>query len=115
MRKDLVAGHSIFNSFASSYRHIINKSVKLSGEEYEFFIHLRIKLMLDRLERFCPAIKSSSILDFGCGTGVHEEKGEMIAMVKYFVEVKQCIDRSISSRSVCSMPSRSGTWVNSDI
>lgn len=59
-----------FDAYARDYRNIINKVSQVSGEQYEFFIKLRVDLMKGKLD----AIGGSpvSILDFGCGIGATE-------------------------------------------
>jgi SAM-dependent methyltransferase len=59
-----------FDEYAHNYRDIINKVSRLSGEEYEFFIELRLDLMRAKLAAIGAA--PSSALDFGCGTGKTE-------------------------------------------
>ncbi len=62
---------SDFDGYASDYREIINKASKISGEEFEFFIDLRVGLMKKKLGTMSPDI-NHSVLDFGCGIGVTE-------------------------------------------
>ena len=56
-----------FDKFAENYNDILNNAVHLSGEEAEFFIETKIKLMHDEINR--NHFRVRSILDFGCGTG----------------------------------------------
>jgi SAM-dependent methyltransferase len=66
------ARESIFDTYACSYRNVIDRAVKLSGEKFEFFIKFRVSMMRARLERYCPEFKAGIILDFGCGIGITE-------------------------------------------
>ncbi|MGO9013514.1 MAG: class I SAM-dependent methyltransferase [Dissulfurispiraceae bacterium] len=62
---------SDFDRYASDYRDAINKVTKLIGEEFEFFIDLRIRLMKEKLGKtFTDG--NHTILDFGCGIGATE-------------------------------------------
>lgn len=66
------AGKSTFDPYAGTYRNVIDRAVELSGERFEFFVNLRVSMMWDRLERYCPDFKAGTILDFGCGIGATE-------------------------------------------
>ena len=63
---------SAFDPYAGTYRDVIDRAVKLSGERFEFFVNLRVRMMWARLGRYCPDFKAGNILDFGCGIGVTE-------------------------------------------
>ena len=63
---------SVFDAYAGTYRDVIDRAVKLSGEQFEFFINLRVSMMSARVGRYCPDFKAGTILDFGCGIGVTE-------------------------------------------
>jgi ubiquinone/menaquinone biosynthesis C-methylase UbiE len=63
---------SVFDPYAGSYRDVIDRAVKLSGERFEFFVNLRVSMMWTRLARYCPDFKAETILDFGCGIGATE-------------------------------------------
>lgn len=65
---------AVFDAYAGNYRETINRSIRWGGEEYEYFIDLRVRMMRDRLSRYCPYTQlwPRTILDFGCGTGVTE-------------------------------------------
>jgi SAM-dependent methyltransferase len=61
-----------FDRYAQSYRDQINRhAVAVTGEEFEYFINLRIGLMLDDLRRRGEPLPRS-VLDFGCGIGATE-------------------------------------------
>jgi ubiquinone/menaquinone biosynthesis C-methylase UbiE len=64
-----------FDAYVNDYRDIINKVSKISGEEYEHFVNLRISLMKAQLKKNQAPPASftlQSILDFGCGAGATE-------------------------------------------
>ena len=58
-----------FDDYVGEYRDIINCVSRISGEQYEFFIQLRLKQMKSRIARQLNCLDSFRILDFGCGTG----------------------------------------------
>jgi SAM-dependent methyltransferase len=61
-----------FDQYAQSYRDIINRhSVAITGEDFEYFIGLRVGLMLDDVQRRGEP-EPRSVLDFGCGIGATE-------------------------------------------
>jgi SAM-dependent methyltransferase len=64
---------SRFDGYADDYRQVINKTITASGEEYEYFVELRVGLMFDRIYRDVSGSKPDNILDFGCGNGATEE------------------------------------------
>ncbi|MRR55445.1 MAG: class I SAM-dependent methyltransferase [Deltaproteobacteria bacterium] len=70
----LSATKSEFDAYAVDYREIVNRSIRWSGEEYEYFIDRRVRMMKLRLDRHCSLSSpwQHSVLDFGCGTGVTE-------------------------------------------
>jgi len=61
-----------FDPFAATYQEIINDSVRASGEDFEYFVNLRVAMMKARLDRKVPGYRVSTLLDFGCGTGATE-------------------------------------------
>lgn len=60
---------SKFDPFTETYKDIINKSARLSGENYEYFARLRLELMQKELISRTGENDRFSILDFGCGIG----------------------------------------------
>jgi len=58
-----------FDSYTETYKEIINRSVRLSGERYEYFAELRMLLMQSELASRTGRNDGFSILDFGCGIG----------------------------------------------
>ncbi|MDA3896543.1 MAG: class I SAM-dependent methyltransferase [Desulfobacteraceae bacterium] len=56
-----------FGEFADNYNKTLNDAIQFSGEEAEFFIETKIKLMNEEIHRNNLCVRS--ILDFGCGTG----------------------------------------------
>lgn len=61
-----------FDRYILSYRDIINRVSRLSGEEYEYFIELRTGLMKQSMGRLFGTFNKLRILDYGCGTGTTE-------------------------------------------
>ena len=61
-----------FDQYAGEYRDIINRVSKISGEQFEFFIQLRVGLMKERIAQKTGQLEVLRILDFGCGTGTTE-------------------------------------------
>jgi len=62
---------ALFDGYAENYRDVINRSIRWSGEEYEYFIDLRIRMMSKRLQKYCfrTVPRPRTVLDFGCGMG----------------------------------------------
>ena len=72
-----------FDAHASSYREVLNKANSASGEDYEYFIQLRVNLMKawllsnhvfelpDSWGDILPG-SGEDILDLGCGIGITE-------------------------------------------
>jgi ubiquinone/menaquinone biosynthesis C-methylase UbiE len=109
---DCAVGHRtarppVFDTYAKNYREVINRSIRRSGEEYEYFIDLRVRMMRERLDRYCPypQLWPSTILDFGCGTGVTES-----FMGRYFPDASLFgIDISEESIQFARMSNAAGT------
>ena len=64
---------NIFDSYAENYREIINRSARLSGERFEYFVAVRLELMRRELERRTGREDGFALLDFGCGIGETEK------------------------------------------
>ena len=62
-----------FDKYAGEYRDIINRVSSVSGEQFEFFIQLRLSLMRKRMAAKSGPHGPMRILDFGCGTGTTEK------------------------------------------
>jgi len=62
-----------FDKYAGEYRDIINRVSSVSGEQFEFFIQLRLGLMQERIAVGSGFRGPMRILDFGCGTGTTEK------------------------------------------
>lgn len=63
---------SRFDVYANDYREVVNRTITSTGEEYEYFVELRVGLMFDRLRRYVPDFMPHTVLDFGCGVGATE-------------------------------------------
>ena len=61
-----------FDKYAGEYRDIINRVSFISGEQFEYFIQLRVGLMKERIVQKSGQLDALRILDFGCGTGTTE-------------------------------------------
>jgi SAM-dependent methyltransferase len=61
-----------FDDYVDDYRDIINRVSSISGEQFEFFIQLRLGLMKSRLGEQAADAAAARILEFGCGTGSTE-------------------------------------------
>ena len=61
-----------FDKYVDDYRDIINRVSSISGEQFEFFIQLRLKLIKARIVDTPNYKEGLKILDFGCGTGTTE-------------------------------------------
>jgi SAM-dependent methyltransferase len=57
-----------FDAYAASYDETLSAALAVSGESKEYFARGRIDFLKDCL-RELPAVRVSSILDFGCGVG----------------------------------------------
>jgi SAM-dependent methyltransferase len=60
---------SEFDAYADSYKEIINRGAAITGESFEYFIGVRVDLVLRDLERLGERVSHPRILDFGCGIG----------------------------------------------
>lgn len=61
-----------FDLYAENYRDIINRGARITGENYEYFIKLRIQLLAHKIKGKTGRRSDLRILDFGCGTGITE-------------------------------------------
>jgi len=62
---------SEFDKYVESYRDIINRGAAITGETFEYFIALRIRLLAEELSA-AGEVPPRRILDFGCGIGTTE-------------------------------------------
>jgi SAM-dependent methyltransferase len=60
---------SEFDQYARSYRDVINQHAAITGETFEYFIDLRLRLLVNALAGPAPR----NVLDFGCGSGGTEQ------------------------------------------
>ena len=97
-----------FDAYANDYREVVNKTITSSGEEYEYFVELRVNLMFDRLNRYVPDFNPNPLLDYGCGTGATEA-----SIKKRFPDgLIWGIDESIESIRVAESRGVYGTFYN---
>ena len=83
-----------FDEFSQDYNEVLNKSIALSGEDSDFFLDLKMKLLQHYFKK--SAQRRVDILDYGCGTG---RAAAVIA--KYFPQSKYVgIDPSEKSITV---------------
>ncbi|SRR5260221_8710610 len=62
---------SEFDRYVDTYKEIINRGAAITGESFEYFIDLRLRLLAERLaETGEPTPRK--VLDFGCGIGETE-------------------------------------------
>jgi trans-aconitate methyltransferase len=59
---------SEFNKFAKNYDELLNRSLKISGENHEYFSEKRISQLINYAKNK-ENFSFSSLLDFGCGVG----------------------------------------------
>jgi ubiquinone/menaquinone biosynthesis C-methylase UbiE len=73
---------SEFDQYVDTYKDIINRGAAITGESFEYFIRLRLRLVAEEL---IDAVEPppARILDFGCGIGETEK-----ALRKRFPEAK---------------------------
>jgi SAM-dependent methyltransferase len=62
-----------FDAYAASYAEVINRSAAMSGESFEYFIGVRVALVVDELGGLTAGSRAKRILDFGCGIGATEQ------------------------------------------
>jgi len=60
---------NLFDNFAENYAQTLNKSLRLSGENTDFFAKERVKWTKRKIDCLFPQLQINSVLDFGCGTG----------------------------------------------
>jgi ubiquinone/menaquinone biosynthesis C-methylase UbiE len=60
---------SEFDAYAERYKDLINQGVAITGETFEYFIALRIDLVLKEIGLDHGGASPIDILDFGCGIG----------------------------------------------
>jgi SAM-dependent methyltransferase len=63
---------SEFDSYTQTYKDIINRGAAITGESFEYFIGVRVKLVTRALGAVA-ASRVLRVLDFGCGIGATEQ------------------------------------------
>jgi ubiquinone/menaquinone biosynthesis C-methylase UbiE len=63
---------SEFDAYAANYKELINRGASITGESFEYFIGLRVKLVLRDLGKVSGDPTPIDVLDFGCGIGETE-------------------------------------------
>ncbi len=63
---------SEFDQYARDYKEIIDRSAAITGENFEYFIGLRVQLLAQEIEA-AGARSPLRVLDFGCGIGATEK------------------------------------------
>jgi trans-aconitate methyltransferase len=81
---------SEFDQYVESYKEIINRGAAITGESFEYFIDLRVRLLGEDLAE-AGEPSPNHVLDFGCGIGETER-----VLRKHFPEAR--IDGIDSSR-----------------
>jgi SAM-dependent methyltransferase len=64
---------SEFDAYAQSYKDIINRGAAITGESFEYFIGVRVALVIAELGGSSAQSRTQRILDFGCGIGATEQ------------------------------------------
>ena len=54
-----------FDSYSESYRDLVTRSVRVSGEPSEYFAAYKARY----ISRLCQPVKIERVLDYGCGVG----------------------------------------------
>lgn len=62
---------SEFDRYVDTYKEIINRGAAITGESFEYFIHLRLRLLAQDLTEIGEPLPGR-VLDFGCGIGETE-------------------------------------------
>lgn len=81
-----------FDAFAADYDLALEQGLSLTGESKDYFAEARLRWLLGRLAKFDAA--STTILDFGCGTG---------SSVPWFLdllEAKRIVGSDVSTQSL---------------
>jgi SAM-dependent methyltransferase len=58
-----------FNTYKNTYTQTIEKSLRFSGKEHDFFTQVKASSLQNIIGQFLPNIKNISLLDIGCGHG----------------------------------------------
>lgn len=63
-----------FDSYAEKYKEIHNKNVRIFGENTDYFLKVKVEILLEKLKTFGLISKKLKVLDIGCGIGRFEEQ-----------------------------------------
>ena len=86
-----------FDPFADNYRDLHNNSIKISGEESDYFTKQKLEIISDRFKGY-----NIKFLDFGCGDGNSENFfHELFPRSKYYgIDISEkSIDIGIKSKN----------------
>ena len=85
---------NIFDDYSDNYHQILNKTLRISGENTSYFASKRVHWLKQRIDHFFPEFSSNKILDFGCGTG------DTISIIKRAFNPEQLIGIDLSRRNI---------------
>ncbi len=61
-----------FDRYADEYQDLMSRSVALVGQSHDFFLKLKVRLLLDLVARRIGDSQQARLLDVGCGIGLIE-------------------------------------------
>lgn len=59
-----------FDRYRSTYRQDVDRSVRFSGQDSDFFTDVKARLLLDATARYLSPTERLDVLDVGCGVGL---------------------------------------------
>lgn len=59
-----------FNKYKASYSETIERSIKFSGQEHDFFTRIKAEFLHEIIKKYIPQISEPYLLDVGCGHGL---------------------------------------------
>ncbi len=91
-----------FDRYADTYDDVLNKGLKISGQESDFFAEAKIKIMAEKIHASNPSPKR--FLDFGCGTGnIYEYAVKYLPSADYYgIDVSEESVKTASKNLGCS-------------